>query len=333
MSELYKVFMAKVGSKERTAKVYAATVRRIHRELYKKELDDKTLAFVKRAKTLNYVKKIVNLTRRKNAATALLMALKAVGESEKLVQKYRTVMMAADADYQKFLLSGQRKRPYANAEKAWGIVVNLHKKVNKEIEARRLWDLGPSVSPAEYRVLMAWIYLKWLAHMPPRRLVYADTRLVTKDVYEKSAQDENYVVMKPRKWVWKLHRYKQAGKSGTQTLDIPGPLKAALNKMRPIIQAKNDKGFIFQNNKFSGLSRSQFSTFVKWVFARYAGKKWSQNTIRSIKVSSVWVPSAENPLTLAKQMGHTMETAMLHYRASNTNSATDANNTAGKEKA
>ena len=50
---------------------------------------------------------------------------------------------------------------------------------------------------------------------------------------------------------------------------------------------------------------------------RYAGKKWSQNTIRSIKVSSVWVPSAENPLRLAKQMGHTMETAVLHYRASN----------------
>ena len=317
MSGLYKVFTKNLGSKERTAKVYAATVRRVHREVYKKELDDETMAFAKRAKTLNYVKKIVNLTRRKNAATALLMGLKAVNKNEKYVGKYRAVMMAADADYQKFLLSGQRKRPYKDAEKAWAIVSNLHKKVNKEIEARRLWDLGSHVTAAEYRILMAWIYLKWLAHMPPRRLVYADTRLVTKAVYEASAKDDNYVVMKPRKWVWRLHRYKQAGKSGPQTLDIPGPLKAALNKMRPIIQAKNDKGFIFQNNKFQSLSRSQFSTFVKWVFMRYAGKKWSQNTIRSIKVSSVWVPSAENPLRLAKQMGHTMETAMLHYRASN----------------
>ena len=136
MSGLYKVFMEKTGSKERTAKVYAATVRRIHREVYKKELDDETLAFAKRAKTFNYVKKIVNLTRRKNAATAMLMALKAVGESEKAIQKYRKVMMAADADYQKFLLSGQRKRPYANAEKAWAIVSNLHKKVNKELHTR-----------------------------------------------------------------------------------------------------------------------------------------------------------------------------------------------------
>ena len=56
MGDLYKVFMKKVGSKERTAKVYAATVRRIHRELYKKELADETMAFAKRAKTLNYVK-------------------------------------------------------------------------------------------------------------------------------------------------------------------------------------------------------------------------------------------------------------------------------------
>ena len=314
MAELYRVLVKKLGSKERTAKVYAATIRRVHREVYKKELEDETLAFVRRAKTLNFVKKIVNLTRRKNAATALLMGLKAVEAPAKLIGKYRAVMMAADADYQKFLMSGQRKRPYANAEAAWKLIVELHKKVNREIEGRRLWDLGAHVSATEYRILMAWIYLKWLAHMPPRRLVYADTRLVSKAVYEASDKSQNYVVMKPRKWVWKLHRYKQAGKTGPQTLDIPGPLKAALNRMKPIILAKIDKGFIFQNNKFQNLSRSQFSTFVKWVFKRYAGKNWTQNTIRSIKVSSVWMPG-ENPLTLAKQMGHTVETAILHYRA------------------
>ena len=87
-----------------------------------------------------------------------------------------------------------------------------------------------------------------------------------------------------------------------------------MNKLRPIINAKNDKGYIFQNNKFRQLSRSQFSTFVSWVFRKYADKKWTQNTIRSIKVSSVWKPGTENPIKLAEDMGHSVETALLHYK-------------------
>ena len=102
---LFRVLVDGANNKEKTAKVYAASIRRIHREVYKTELDDMSVKFIPKAKTLNYVKKIVNLTRRKNAATALLMGLKAVKGPEKWVEKYRKVMMAADRDYQKSLPS------------------------------------------------------------------------------------------------------------------------------------------------------------------------------------------------------------------------------------
>ena len=52
------------------------------------------MKFIEKAKTFNYVKKIVNLTRRKNAATAMLIGLKTVDGSEKMQEKYRKVMMA-----------------------------------------------------------------------------------------------------------------------------------------------------------------------------------------------------------------------------------------------
>ena len=124
-TQFYKVISDSLNSKERTAKVYAASIRRIHREVYKTELDDMSVKFIPKAKTLNYVKKIVNLTRRKNAATALLMGLKAVKGSEKWMEKYRKVMMAADKDYQAFLVSGKRKRPFENAEAAWQTVIEF----------------------------------------------------------------------------------------------------------------------------------------------------------------------------------------------------------------
>ena len=222
--------------------------------------------------------------------------------------------MGADSDYQKFLVSGKRRRPFDNAEEAWKAIVGLHKKVAKEIDARSLWDLGSRVTSKEYRVLNAWVYLKWLAALPPRRLEYAETRLVTKKEYEASDKTDNYVVMGARKWVWAIHRYKTVDKYGPQKFTVPGPLKAALNKIKPIVFAKSDKGFIFLNNKFKPLSRSQFSAFVKWTFKKYHGKNWTQNTIRSIKVSSVWAPAIEDPLKLAREMGHDVTTAVLHYR-------------------
>lgn len=313
--KLFSVLVDALNSKERTAKVYAATLRRIHREVYKKELADMSLKFTRSTKVLNYVKKIVNLTRRKNAATAVVMGLRATDGPPKMLAKFRKIMLDADKDYQKFLTSGKRKRPFDNAEKAWELVTSLHRKVSKEIDALSLWSVGSKVDPGEYRILMAWIYLKWLAALPPRRLEYAETRLLTKAQFDALPKKTgNYVVMGKRKWTWNLYKFKTVEKYGPAIIPIPGPLKAALNKLLPIINAKSEKGLVFQNNKFRQLSRSQFSTFVSWVFRKYANKKWTQNTIRAIKVSSVWKPNVENPLQLAEKMGHSLETALLHYK-------------------
>ena len=227
-TELFEVIVDALGRKERTAKVYAATIKRVYKQVYKKPMADIDLQFIRKAKTLNFVKKIVNLTRRKNAATALLVGLQAIKAPVKKVNQYRDIMMSADKDYQKFLQSGVRKRPFENAEAAWALVVNLHKKVAKEIDARRLWDLGGKVTASEYRILQAWVYLKWLAAMPPRRLEYSTTRLVTPATYNSSDKKKNFVVMKPRKWIWQLHDFKNADRKGPQTFPVPGSLKAAL---------------------------------------------------------------------------------------------------------
>ena len=102
MTKLFEVLVEALNSKERTAKVYSATIRRIHREVYGKELET-DLKFIKSIKTYNYVKKIVNLTRRKNAATGLLMGAKAIGAPASVQERFRKVML--DASYQKFVLA------------------------------------------------------------------------------------------------------------------------------------------------------------------------------------------------------------------------------------
>ena len=313
--KLFHVLVEALNSKERTAKVYSSTLRRVYRDVYGKELEVNDLNFIDSVKVFNYLKKIVNLTKQKNTATALLMFSKAKKSSEKIQNKFRKVMMDADKNYQSFLASGKRKRPFENAEKTWEMVTELYKKPKKEIEARSLFELGSQVSPLEYKILIAWVYLKFIAHLPPRRLEYTDTRVISKKDFENiEKKEDNYIVMGNRQWKWHLFKFKTVDKFGPQILKIPGPLKKALNKMKPIIFSKNANGFIFLTNKWKPMTRSQFSAFVKWVFKTYSGKNWSQNTIRSIKVSSIWSPD-KNPLKLAKEMGHSIQTAVLHYKA------------------
>ena len=80
-----------------------------------------------------------------------------------------------------------------------------------------------------------------------------------------------------------------------------------------IVFGKHAKGFLFLTKRWKPMSHAQFSLFVKWVFQTYANKNWSQNTIRSIKVSSTWSPGV-NPIKLAEEMGHSLKTAVLHYK-------------------
>jgi len=196
------------------------------------------------------------------------------------------------------------------------MITQLHKKPHKEIEARSLWHVGSRVTPSEYRVIMAWIYLKFLSTgVAPRRLEYTDMRLITKKDFDAlEEKKDNYIVTGKRSWRIHFFLFKTVGKFGPQILTVPGPLKAALNKVRPIAFAKNAKGFIFLTNKWKRMSRSQFSAMIKWVYQTYAKKSWTQNTVRSIKVSSVF--SGENPLKLATEMAHGIETQLLHYRQS-----------------
>ena len=64
------------------------------------------------------------------------------------------------------------------------------------------------------------------------------------------------------------------------------------------------------------MTRDSFSKFVKHIFKTYMGKDWTQNVIRSIKVSSVWKDSIKTieAIQLAESMAHDVRTAMKHYR-------------------
>lgn len=320
-TKLTKRLSEKLKVKHNTGRVYASLIKQMWLRTSKEATHDNLpddLGFLKSSKTKAYVKGIVNLTRRKNHANAAVAGLKLV-DDEKSRGEYRDIMMTADKDYQKFLGSGKRQRNFKNAEASWKLIINAHKKVARVLNIEGIWREGEHVNHTQYKKLMAWLYFKWLADTSPRRLEYVDTRFVSGAAYRQmsdASKDGFNWVVEDKKWTWEVRKYKTRRTYGAVSFPIGRSLKAALRKVKPIAAAKNNDGFIFLNSKWKPLGRNAFSTMVKSWFKTYLGKAWTQNTVRSIRVSAMYrdAPKSVEIFKLAKDMGHDVETQLLHYR-------------------
>lgn len=239
---------------------------------------------------------------------------------------FRQLMMRADKDFQQYLKSGKKQHPFKDADKEWNAIKKLHKKVSRVISAHGLWRKGEHIEYPGYRTLMAYLYLKWVTLLPVRRLEYVDTRFISPEAYGHltiTEREQSNWLVTGKRWAWELFKYKTYQTFNHQTMEIPLGLRNALRKIRPIANAKNAKGYIFLNSKWGPLSRNAFSGLIKQVYKKYLNKKYTQNTIRAIKVSSVWGKSIKtlDVLQLSEGMAHSLTTQLLHYRA-NDNSET-----------
>jgi len=299
--------------KRSTARVYASTLATLARNVNIPPEDVTSLTWLTKKRIVKFVSDVNNLTKRKNLASGIVAGLKVLKE-KKIIQEYRQILMKADKDYTAFLVSGKRKRPYKNADKQWTMIRGLWKKVSSIVSTQKIFQRGESVNQQEYRTLMALAYLKFVSDMPVRRLEYASTRFWEgKDPPEGG----NYILVKKRgPWVWSISEYKTFKTFGKQEFPITTGLRTILTKIRPITKAKNNDEYLFLNSRWRNMSRDLFSKFVGSVFRTYAGKPWTQNTIRSIKVSSVWKDSIKtiDALRISEEMAHDPRTAMIHYR-------------------
>jgi hypothetical protein len=295
--------------KRSTARVYASSIGSLARKL-DQSVDD--LSWLKMKRLIKHVGDINNLTRRKNLAAGIIAGLKVIDERT-VIEKYREILMKADRDHTAFLQSGKRGRPFRDADKEWTRIKSLWKKASTVVSAQKIFERGESVTPTQYRLLMTLIYLKFLSDLPVRRLEYTETRFVNTEPAERG----NYIIThKNKPWVWSIGVYKTYKRYGKQVFVVPAGLKKILTKLRPIVKAKSVKEYLFMNTRWNQMSRDSFSKFVASIFKNYMGKKWTQNVIRSIKVSSVWKDSIKTieALQLAESMGHDVTTALTHYR-------------------
>ena len=170
-------------------------------------------------------------------------------------------------------------------------------------------------------ILQHFVYCKLINHFEPRRLEYSSLRFITPEKLNVFSETErksmNYILMTKRgRWKLTYNSYKTSRTYGVQTFDVPPGFKTTLKKIERIFSTRVPAGWLFFSRNNRPLSHSSFSKFVKDLCQTYVGKKWTQNTIRSIRVSALFkdAPPTKQLLATQEGMGSNLATLNLNYR-------------------
>ena len=90
-----------------------------------------------------------------------------------------------------------------------------------------VWKRGKFIDYSDYTKLMDLLFAHFIVAAPPRRLEYADTRLITPEDFDAlgpEKNDFNFVVMHPGRARWMWHMFAYRPRSTQVRWSYPSPL-------------------------------------------------------------------------------------------------------------
>jgi hypothetical protein len=246
------------------------------------------------------IKHIKDMDSRKRK-TLLAAIITTLGDSnKKMVEKLRAFMMkdiqATNEEDKKQEMTDKEKDNWMSWDKVMGIYNSLKK------EVAPLWKLD-SLNKNQFSRLQDFVLLSMLILIPPRRALD-----LTELLHRGSGADTNYIDFKKCQAHWNV--YKTAKKYAEQVSELPKELMTILKAW--LKKNPNDHMFVASDMK-TKLKPPQITNRLNNIFGRHL----SVNMMRKIFISDNVlknVPALNKLEDMAKQMGHTLETAMLKYK-------------------
>ena len=204
--------------------------------------------------------------------------------------KAKDMLMEADSSYQSFLTSSKRPIRFKNPTETWNRILKVPDVIRKVLNAHKVLLKGDRVTHPEYNILQQLLFTLFVTTSAPRRLDYRHLRVITplkyKELSEEVLNSSNWIIMGRGVWKWHSMRFKTRDSHGPISTTLPMRVKKLIQKMLPITLAKNNNGYLFMTRKWTPMSASTFSNFVRSIFKTYLGlNKVGMNQIRSLYVS------------------------------------------------
>jgi hypothetical protein len=183
----------------------------------------------------------------------------------------------------------------------------LKEKVNKFISNK-------IINETQYNILLSYMVLSLYYYAKPRRNKDYMTMNIVYKFNEKLPDDKNYLDYSDNKFVFNV--YKTAKKEGQQEINFNEPLKDVINmylKHHPIIKGKmkkttNEPFLVYWNaSPFSTVN--SITRILNKVFGKNVGSSMLRHSRQTSKYGEVIKEMGED----AKEMGHTLQTAIQDY--------------------
>ena len=316
------LLQSKLGIKRQSARSYASQLRKLF-NLMQLKGEMKSLAFLEHPDAVDTVKKLQPVNVRKNMSVAALAGARATGMKTR-TDDFRRIMVQSDAEYQRYAQSGARRKGFSgDAAGHWKTIQNLHKVIARIVSSRQLYK-RQDLTHDEVTILQQLVYTRLLAHYDPRRLEYVLLRFISptqlKNIPSEHEKKLNYFLTTPKKWTIHYNNFKTKRTYGSQVYAVPPGFRTVLQKVQKSLALVNTDGLIFFNRSGNQMGYSAFSQFIKKTFKTYLNRSWTQNVVRSIKISSMFrhAPSTREMLDLQNNMGSAISTQLTHYRVPQT---------------
>ena len=199
--------------------------------------------------------------------------------------------------------------------RSWDDVVKVQRKLMNTMRRDKI-SKKETLNKNEYHKLQKYLVASLYTLIPPRRLDYANMKIVDHKEYKKMTDEEtkefNYLVIQSR-----VKKYFSFGEQSQKTkqnfmMEVPSKLNQVLNLF---LKHHSTKDFLLTNFRSGKLSSDGLSKLIMRIFGGENNKNVSVNMLRHIFLSKKFENafSIKEKELLASQMGHSSSIAEQVY--------------------
>lgn len=230
---------------------------------------------------------------------------------EELYKKYNNKLHSISKEYYKRIENNKKTQRESNN---WVDLKDLMKVLNYHIRQIKKENIhkrdDKQLNKKQKRILQDYLITSLYLLQPPRRNVYANTKVISEKDFNKLSENEknnnNYLVIVSRnKKYFYFANYKTKWKYGSQKVEVSKKLNSVINLWR---HYNNDKEYLLYNSKGQKLTTNSLTKYLQKIFKITGKENISSSMLRHIYISSqVDNESYKKMKALSQKMGHSVQ--------------------------
>ena len=321
MDTLVNTLKEKRGVRDSTIKIYKRMLNRLSQKINKKDYENRDFLKSKQKEIIEFLNTQTDSVK-KNFISSILIALSPEAKRTPLkgfkeaYDKYNNILLEEHKKYYDGIKDKQKNEKESKNWMEWDDILKYMRKLAGKIRKLGYTQKSDVVkSKKDLDLLQQYLVLSLYTLHSPRRLEYADIKVVDNGEFNKlssSEKDNNIYLVKISRNKKFFSFGKNAVKSETSE-NVKIPVDRQLNSVINLWLNFNKSDHFLLDSRGNKLTKNGLTKFIQKIF-RPLDKNISASMLRKIKVSHEFDPAIEDKKKkMAKEMNHSVDIQQKVY--------------------